>query len=715
MAGALACHNCKRRKIKCDRQLPECAFCRERSQQCEYPSEARKPGPKPGTRKRTSVLSATSDSDARLNGSSSLRHAADNSAAYPSPSELHAGVDTTSPINSFAGVTPESNLLSRMIHPSHETRPPSETDAAGSLIELGIVPGQTDYTRMVGGVCTAFDISPQEYDNLLNAYFDNMTAFSLFHRPRFETKLCTIASSKQLQALLAAMFAFSIRFVHQTAFQFPASRFHQLAQQLIAECIAECEEDAPPLCILQAMVLTSFQQLTKCVRGRSWRSLGDCIRIALELRLHQIDQDDAKSTTSTEPAPNAAEWVSKEEKRRAWWAIWELDVFASTIRCLPTGISWQSNYTRLPVDNKDWFSCTPTNSCWLVDDPSIRWKLLEQSGNRSACAWFIVANSLMRNAQMLSAHVDPGSLKNSKFPDSPGTMRTLASERTIIENSVTCLTIALPNELACRQDYLSFSEQRSPDGLAMSYADSARYSVHMMIQLSRLMIHRHEVFWHAHRILRSAEDDPARGESSGKGRRPSVTDSTMSELRSWNHYLDAANSIVNVVRSSSQNHVKHVNPCLANTIWLAAAAQVLCTVFGPEQTDRRVAESNLDLLRSTFKLYVSFWDLDPSLQERLDSLEASLQGLKSRKDARMIDLQRSKQFPLSNGAPSGMEKLLDNAPNPGPHDSLPQLDPMILGNDPSLPMGPFDPFADPTDTYSPFTIDLDELFAYGYA
>lgn len=714
MAGALACHNCKRRKIKCDRQLPECAFCKERSQKCEYPSEARKPGPKPGTRKRSSLLSAISDKDGQLIGSPSSRHHRNNSAAYPSPSELHSGiVDTTSPVNSFTGVTPESSMLSRMIHPSHETRPPSETDAAGSLIELGGLPGQTDYTRMVGSVCAAFDISPQDYDKLLNAYFDNMTAFSLFHRPRFETKLCNINSPKQLQALLAAMFAFSSRFVLHV--QFSTSRMTQVAQQLIAECVAESEEDAPPICILQAMILTTFQQLIKGVRGRSWRSLGDCIRIALELRLHQIDQDDAESEKSANSSPTAAEWVSKEEKRRAWWAIWELDVFASTIKCLPTGISWRTNYTRLPVDDVNWYTCTPTNSCWLVDDPSIRWKLLEQSGNRSACAWFIVANSLMRNAQMLSAHVDPGSLKNSKFPESPGTMRILASERLIIENSVSCLTIALPTELACKQDYLSFNNNKLPDGLAMCYADSARYSVHLMIQLSRLMIHRHEVFWHAHRILRSTECDQSRGDASGKGRKPSVTDSTMSELRSWNHYLDAANSIVDVVRSSSQNHVKHVNPCLAQTIWLAAAAQVLCTVFGPEQTDRRVAESNLDLLRSTFKLYVGFWDLDPSLQERLDSLQTSLQGLKSRKDARVAEMQRSKPILVPNGTPSGMERLLDSAPDPGPQASLSQLDPMILGNDPSLHMAAFDPFADPADTYSPFTIDLDELFAYGYA
>ena len=712
MTGILACHSCKRRKIRCDRQLPECTFCKEKSQKCEYPSEAKKPGPKPGTRKRASLLSVTHDKDGQLSTNSSLpRKAGDNSTAGCTNSDHHVGnYETTSPVNSFTGVTPESNLLSRMIHPSHESRPPSETDAAGSLIELGSAAGRNEYTKMVGCVCSAFDISPQAYENLVAAYFDNMTAFSLFHRPRFDTKLCAITSSKQLRALLAAMFSFSVRFVQQDSPQLTSSRLHRIALQLLADCIAECDEDAPPLTVLQAMILATFQSLTSGVRGKSWRSLGDCIRIALELRLHQLDQDDAEGVKSTSVASNPVEWVSKEEKRRAWWAIWELDVFASTIKCLPTGISWRSNHTCLPVDDALWYNSTPAPSCWLVDDASNRWKLLEQSGNRSASAWFIVANSFMRNAQMLSAHIDPGSFKNARYPESPGTLRTLASERTIIENSVSCLTNALPLELAFKHNYLAFSGHRPSNGLAMCYTDSARYSIHMMIQLSRLMLHRHEVFWHAYRILKSVENDQAKEHLPGHERRPSDADSTMSELRAWNHYLDAANNIVSVVRSSSQNHVQHVNPCLANTIWLAAAAQVLCTVFGPEQIDRRVAESNLDLLRSTFKLHVAFWDLDPTLQERLDSLETSLQGLKSKKQARATNTQRLKQSTLPNGTPSGMERLLETA-----QDSLPQLDPMILGNDPSFSMSPFDPFADPNDTYNPFTIDLDELVAYGHA
>ena len=708
MTGILACHNCKRRKIKCDRQLPECAFCRERSQKCEYPTEARKPGPKPGTGKRLSVLSGSSDK----HGSLSLQRVVSGSAAYPTPSDHLAGAShTTSPVNSFTSATPESTILYRMIHPNHDARSPLETEAAGSLVELGAGPGQ--YAKLIGKVCTAFDISQQAFDIMLAAYFDNMTAYSLFHRPTFENKLCAITSEKELHALLAAMFSFSIRFLQLEDLPFSPKPRRNCAEKLVADCIAECQEDSPSLCVLQAMTINIFQSLSNGVRGRSWRALGECIRVAFELRLHQVDREDAEGIKPSAGNSSAMEWVLKEERRRLWWAIWELDVFASTIKCLPTGISWRSNHTCLPVDDALWYSSSPTPSCWLVDDPSMRWKVLERSGNRGGSAWFIVANSLMRNAQMLPAHNDPIMLNNTRYSDSPDAPRHYPSEKHIIETSVSCLIMALPAELDIKQGFLAFTETFVSDKftLAMCYADCARYSIHMMIQLSRIMTHRHEVFWHAHRILRSTEAERIKEENSDQGQQPSTTHGTMSEQRAWNHYLDAANSIVHLVCSSSPTHIKHVNPMLANTIWLAAAAQVLCTVFGPEQTDRRTAKSNLDLLRATFKQYVGFWGIDPTLQDRLENLETSLQGLRSRKVGKANHAQRKQQPTVSKGTPSGMEKLLNDPPSPVMEESL---DLMILTNDPSFQVNPFDAYTNPGDTLNPFTLDLDELFAFGY-
>lgn len=172
----------------------------------------------------------------------------------------------------------------------------------------------------------------------IDSYFTNMTAFSLFQRPSFEAKLYAISAPIHRHALLAAMFCFSVRFGYpenpssETMYQPPPTpeSFWDLAVQLIDQALHHCGDDAPPLCLLQAMVLTTFQQLVKGVRGRAWRSLGTCVRIAYELQLNLIDAQRVDYSGELSPE-RIAKWCADEERRRVWWTIWEFDVFGKLL------------------------------------------------------------------------------------------------------------------------------------------------------------------------------------------------------------------------------------------------------------------------------------------------------------------------------------------------------------------------------------------------
>lgn len=96
-----------------------------------------------------------------------------------------------------------------------------------------------------------------------------MTAFSLFHKPSFDSKLYAIPNPMHRHALLAAMFAFSVRFGYpegtesSATYQSPPTPegFWDVAVHLLDEALHNCGDEAPPLCLLQAMVLTTFQQV----------------------------------------------------------------------------------------------------------------------------------------------------------------------------------------------------------------------------------------------------------------------------------------------------------------------------------------------------------------------------------------------------------------------------------------------------------------------
>jgi len=151
--------------------------------------------------------------------------------------------------------------------------------------------------------------------------------------------------------------------------------FLELASRFFEEAIHECGDEAPQLCILQAMILLAHGQLTQGVRGKAWRSLGTCVRLAYELNLHLVDAGHAR------PVADARERCDFEEKRRAWWAIWEMDIFASTVRRCPTAMDWSQNETLLPIEDEYWFQNKPRASCFLEKDLVRRWKVLQESGN----------------------------------------------------------------------------------------------------------------------------------------------------------------------------------------------------------------------------------------------------------------------------------------------------------------------------------------------
>jgi hypothetical protein len=184
-----------------------------------------------------------------------------------------------------------------------------------------------------------------------------VTSFSLFHIPTVEEKFSNIVSQKHLQALLAAIFSF-VMYHRDDLSQANSDScsvslasttyWFELADGLIREGLDECPDEAPPICLLQAIIIITFQKLIRHVRGKARRALGECVRVAYELQLYLVDLEQDRDTAEDSNAQYRHDWIKTEERRRAWWAIWEFDIFASTIKRLPTALDWTLNKAYLP-------------------------------------------------------------------------------------------------------------------------------------------------------------------------------------------------------------------------------------------------------------------------------------------------------------------------------------------------------------------------------
>ncbi|KAH7018785.1 hypothetical protein EDB80DRAFT_818696 [Ilyonectria destructans] len=153
------------------------------------------------------------------------------------------------------------------------------------------------------------------------------------------------------------------------------------------------------------------------------------------LGLHRIDEDPHSSSSREE-------WICKEEQRRAWWAVWELDSFDSISSRRPFSIDKCRMYVYLPVSDEAWFSGTPIESARLNTDILQCWKSLRDSENRDERAWFLISNFIAVQALELcqQRHVP---IKNM----------------TEVETVVSCFSLLFHEICGGSTDRLLFDEQ----------------------------------------------------------------------------------------------------------------------------------------------------------------------------------------------------------------------------------------------------------------
>lgn len=413
---------------------------------------------------------------------------------------------------------------------------------------------------------------------------------------------------------------------------FASSHLLAQAHKLVDHSFYECEDSPISLPLLQAVILLTHWLLIQGVRGRAWRYLRVAVGSAYELNMHLIDRN-KRDNDKVDPE----QWCEEEGRRRAWWAIWEMDLFASVIRRCPTGIDWSQNETFLPAEDEKWYRGEPQRSCILRQDLIERYKCLEATGNKSPKAWFLVVNSLMKEAQKITSPigVDKDLPSTSHFCSSPFHMsadhsgqRPMSCKESLnrllmIHNTLQCTLMALPRPSRYRNQYLSFGtrelDPQSARTTRLRHSDI--YSIHAMAQLTKLMISKYYLF-------NTSKKDPS----------PQTT-----RTQALEQYSEASDEIVSLIGRSYEEHYKFVNPFVANTIWLAGAVQLLYRELAPiDKSDRDFTNSKLELLSMTYNRFVKYWDMATTLQKTLEVVQSEIRSLRceARKGSQGSQLNR---------------------------------------------------------------------------
>ncbi|TGO06956.1 hypothetical protein BTUL_0378g00010 [Botrytis tulipae] len=644
MLAKVACKLCRKRKVKCNRELPRCQPCEKLQQGCVYPQHVQKPGPKLGTSQKNR-RTANNHPEKRRKTSESF------------PNYLESEDDANCE-GANSGVSPKSILrpsdmqsISLIIHPSHDSWPPVDKGdhILSTASEIHEEPALTSVSYSLG-------VAPGLIKKLLKSFVDNYTSFRLFREPFSLAQLQAVTTSTQINALTAAMLSFASKYTISSLSQDP--EFQQFGSQLSGlplvemataftnQAIDECGDEPPPLCVLQALILCTHRLLCKNVRGRAWRSLGLCIRLAYEMNLHLVDASSIGDRSSYEQEP----WVIKEEKRRAWWAIWEMDTYASVLRRCPAGIDWKQHKVLLPVDDESWSQGRSKPSCFLGTGFISRCKDLAETGSKSEKAWFIVINSLAKEAQALASPGPGDRLYTSqlatasisgtsnaeRYPcesnsiDSPQEIMTKL--RTLGNSLQYCMTV-LPPSLQYEGQFLDFGEPArnlsTGNSSKLRHRHSSIFGIHLMAGLTKLMIHKYQVFHPDSQGTREPHNFRRYEDLRGKYfPHPSMKSSLQSRLLdpSVQHYFAASDSVLRIINSSSDMRHCYVNPFLSSTVWLAAAVQLVHLEMASEPLEKELVASNYEILNMVHNQFVLRWNMSVTPRDNLITLANRLRN-----------------------------------------------------------------------------------------
>ncbi|KAK3688668.1 fungal-specific transcription factor domain-containing protein [Podospora appendiculata] len=348
-----ACEECRKRKLRCDRQKPHCGTCVDAGIECYVSTNRLARGPKRGD------LKALRNRVAVLERCLSLEPTEGNQGANGCEmpfikSILAAGPHSTSP---FTSPRARTNLIwDNEIH----VQVPPVTHASvplapcpSSLFEFSPSPSSPPRTTLL------HDLMRADLDQL---YFDRVHPnVPIFNQSRYLSwsphATCTGGPSHET-CLRYAMWTLAMA----QSSQFESFRdilYHETRQLLETLDAGENEMGIVHIEQVQAWLLIAFYDFARCSYRRGWVSAGRALRLVQLARLHEVDCPENK-VHEEDP-------VVVEERRRTFWVAYCLDRFISLNSHYSLTLVDEVISTRLPSPELAFQGGHPLQGCFLSE------------------------------------------------------------------------------------------------------------------------------------------------------------------------------------------------------------------------------------------------------------------------------------------------------------------------------------------------------------
>ncbi|KAL2127140.1 hypothetical protein VTI74DRAFT_11261 [Chaetomium olivicolor] len=348
-----ACEECRKRKLRCDRQRPQCGTCADAGIVCEVNNNRLARGPKKGDLKALRSRIVALERRLSIDGEGALTILTSDSATAKTAEGalLTPASDAGSP--TLVSPCQNQSIWESEIHVQVPPVTPTSVPLNFSDFKFPPTPPSPPKGTFVDDLMRA-DLDQLYFDRVHpNVPMVNHSRY--FARTR---QTCPVDGPNYMLCFQYAMWTLAM--VLSSQFESSRELLYGETRQML-EMLDMADDGQHPIRIeqVQAWILVAFYELARSSHRRASVSAGRAFRLVQLARLHEVD--------SPEQTIEGEDPVVKEERRRTFWVAYCLDrLLCFGSRC-PLTLTEEVICTRLPSPELAFQSGHPIPGCFLTE------------------------------------------------------------------------------------------------------------------------------------------------------------------------------------------------------------------------------------------------------------------------------------------------------------------------------------------------------------
>ncbi|KAL4940091.1 hypothetical protein BDV06DRAFT_230614 [Aspergillus oleicola] len=333
-----ACNSCRRRKLRCSRELPACQHCRKSLSECYYEAKRAKPGMKAGAldnihRRLDALERSVGRQKAKL-------ESFEGEGAVPqSDSGIHTLLSSLAA--SIQKIDKRSSLTQQARDHAHFTKR-RRKDGEGAYEEsTTTLPPLPDDSVL---------------SHVLEAYFIYIHPWTpIIHESRFRRRLVEDSEREKLELVVQSMMLIARRYIDDEDTATYLTNYMREADYMRDWLVAQALK-RPSVENLQALVIIASDDIGSGHTSQAWPLVGSLSRMVEYLQL-TVEHDEAVQHSFSQPyrsLPPPNDWAEAEERRRIFWGVFTLDRLCSVSMGWNTSLTADDARRRLPCDGITW-------------------------------------------------------------------------------------------------------------------------------------------------------------------------------------------------------------------------------------------------------------------------------------------------------------------------------------------------------------------------